>query len=64
MARIAVVRIEDNLCVSLCVAEVTDHPYAGTFFVDVDNTPCDIGWIYDPIMNDFINPNPPEDGGV
>lgn len=60
MARIAVVRIADNVCISMCVAEVTDPPYDGTFLVDIDNMACDIGWIYDPVVNDFT---PPPDGG-
>lgn len=65
MARIAVCNSEPlpngrHLVVSMCVAEITDPPYAGTFFVDVDNFPaCDIGWEYDPVMIDFTNPNPP-----
>ena len=47
------------------MADVSDPPYADTFFVDVDHTACDVGWIYDPIVNDFVNPNPPppDDGG-
>lgn len=70
MARIAVCQSEPlengrHLVVSLCVAEVTDPPYAGTFFVDADNAPaCAIGWEYDPIVNDFVNPNPPVEEGA
>lgn len=59
MARIAVVRIEDNVCVNMVVAEVSDPAPDGCFFVDVDNTPCNIGWVYDPVVNDFTDPNPP-----
>lgn len=66
MARIAVVRIEDNVCVSICIADVNDPPYEGTFLVDIDNMACNIGWIYDPVIGDFtdLNPPPPDDGGV
>lgn len=65
MARIAVVRENDNVCVSMCIADASDPPYAGTFFIDIDNIACDIGWIYDPIIGDFVDPNPPppDDGG-
>lgn len=65
MARIAVVGSEDNVCTAIIIAEQTDPPYAGTYFVDVDNMACDVGWIYDPVINNFVNPNPspPDDGG-
>lgn len=64
MARIAVVRNEDNVCVNIIVADVYDPAPEGCFFVDVDNMACDIGWIYDPVMNDFTDPDaPPLDGG-
>jgi hypothetical protein len=64
MARIAVVENSSNVVIAICIADVNDPPYAGAFFVDVDNTPCDIGWIYDPVVNDFVNPNPPPDEPV
>lgn len=55
----AVVRIEDNVVVGIIVADAaTDVPYAGTFLVDVDNIFCRIGWVYDPRIGDFVDPNP------
>lgn len=57
MARIAVVRNEDNICVNVIIAEVTDLAPIDSFLIDVDNMMCDIGWRYDPIVNDFIDPN-------
>lgn len=57
--RAAVVNIEDNVVIGIIVADAsTDVPYAGTFLVDVDNTACDIGWVYDSRIGDFVNPNP------
>jgi hypothetical protein len=64
MARIAVVRVQDNVCVTLCIADVNDPPYAGTYFVVVDHIACDIGWVCNPLIGDFINPNPPPDEPV
>lgn len=58
--RAAVVNIEDNVVIGIIVADAsTDVPYAGTFLVDVDNIACDIGWVYDSRIGDFVNPNPP-----
>lgn len=65
MARVAVISQETNVVLAIIVAEATDTPHQGTFLVDVDHTACNLGWIYDPILNDFIDPNPPPpDGGV
>lgn len=59
MSRIAVVRNEDNVCVNIIVAEANDPAPGGCFLVDIDNTLCNIGWVYDPLVNDFVDPNPP-----
>jgi hypothetical protein len=60
MMRAAVVNIEDNVVVGIIIADAsTDVPYAGTFLVDVDFFDCQPGWIYDPKVGDFVNPNPP-----
>lgn len=59
MARCAVVQQSDNVCINIIMADVHDPAPIGCFLVDVDNMACDIGWIYDPVMNDFVNPNPP-----
>jgi hypothetical protein len=59
MSKCAVVQQSDNVCVNLIIAEASDPAPDGCFLVDIDNMACDIGWIYDPIMNDFINPAPP-----
>jgi hypothetical protein len=70
MARVAVIDSATNIVVALIIAEASDPPYAGTFLVDADHAACDVGWLYDPVVNDFVNPNPPEeeplpeDGGV
>lgn len=65
MARIAVVRESDNVCINIIVADVSDPAPIGCLFLDIDNIACDIGWIYDPIIGDFVDPNPPppEEGG-
>lgn len=65
MARIAVVRSFDNVCVNVIMADVHDPVHSDYFLVDVDNMNCDIGWVYDPVVNDFINliPPPPDEGG-
>jgi hypothetical protein len=60
----AVVRSSDRVCINVIVAETSDPAPAGCYLVDVDNVLCDIDWIYDPVIGDFTNPNPPEDGGV
>lgn len=56
MAKCAVVRQEDNVCINIIVAEATDAPQVGCFLVDVDNMFCNIGWIYDPVIIDFKPP--------
>ncbi len=59
--RAAVVGIDDNVVVGIIIADASsDVPYAGTFLVDVDNLACDIGWIYDPKIGDFVPPAPVE----
>lgn len=56
----AVVDQTTNIVVNIIVADASVDPAPdGCFLVNVDNTPCDIGWIYDPASNTFINPNPP-----
>jgi len=45
MARVAVVRKVDNVCVAIIMATVEDPAREGCFHVDVDYTPCNLGWI-------------------
>lgn len=58
MARVAVVDVSTKTVLSIIIADAGEMPYPGTFLVDVDNIPCDVGWVYDPVVNDFVNPNP------
>jgi hypothetical protein len=60
MPRIAVVRDEDEVVVNIIVAEVSDPCQDGCYHVDVDNTPCGIGWKFDPVVIDFLPPPEPE----
>lgn len=57
VTRVAVVQSSNNVCTAIIKANASDPPYEGTFLVDVDNMTCDIGWVYDPIINNFVNPN-------
>lgn len=58
MARIAVVRDVDDVVINVIVAEVSDPAQEGCYHVDVDHTPCGIGWKFDPVVIDFTPPPP------
>ena len=61
--RAAVVDRQTNIVVNVIVADASsDLPPDGCFLVDADNVMCDIGWAYDPVVIDFINPNPVSEG--
>jgi hypothetical protein len=61
--RAAVVDRQTNIVVNVIVADASsDLPPDGCLLVDIDNLACDIGWTYDPIVVDFINPNPVSEG--
>ncbi len=58
--RAAVVDTATNVVVNVIVVEdLNGVPPAGCFLSDADNSVCGIGWVYDPIVNDFVDPNPP-----
>lgn len=57
MSRMAVVNEENNICVNVIIAEIEDMAPDRCFLIDIDSTLCDIGWIYDPVVNDFVDPN-------
>ena len=65
MARYAVVRTVDNVCVNTIIAETYTPAPIGCVLINIDNIYCGPGWIYDPVINDFYDPNPPppEEGG-
>lgn len=57
--RCAVIDIATNIVVNMIVADAAVHAAPdGCLLVNTD-APCDIGWIYDPVLGDFTNPNPP-----
>jgi hypothetical protein len=57
--RSALVENVTNIVVNIIMADPSVDPAPdGYFLIDVDNMACGIGWTYDPVMNDFINPNP------
>lgn len=58
MARCAVVLSADNVCINIIMAETTDLPPDDCILVDVDYIDCEIGWVYDPVVGDFVDPNP------
>ena len=56
--RSAVVDLASQIVVNIIVADASvDEAPTGTVLIDVTNTPCGIGWIYDPISGGF---SPPE----
>ena len=59
--RCAVVRNSDNIVVNLIMAGPSVDPAPeGTILVGIpDDSPVDIGWIYDPETGQFTDPNPP-----
>jgi len=63
--RTAVVSAETNVVINVVVADASgDVAPDGCFLVDVDNFVCAIGWVYDQIVNDFSDPNPPDPSPV
>lgn len=61
--RAAVVRIEDRVVINVIVADAaTDVAPDGCYLVNNESF-FDIGWVHNPVMNDFVNPNPEEDAG-
>lgn len=49
-----------NKVVNVIVVENLDCiPADGCFLIDADYSTCQIGWFYDPVVNDFVDPNPP-----
>ena len=58
--RAAVVNSDTNLVVNVIVVDsLDDISPDGCFLVDADHAICAIGWAYDPVINDFIDPSPP-----
>jgi hypothetical protein len=41
------------------VESLNDISPDGCFLVDADHSTCQIGWVYDSIINDFVDPDPP-----
>lgn len=57
--RCAVIDIATNTVVNMIVADAAiDAAPGGCLLVNTDG-PCNIGWVYDPVVNDFTDPNPP-----
>lgn len=56
----AVVEIATNIVVNIIVADPNvDPPPEGCILVDCTDTPCDIGWVYDPQTGTFSPPPEP-----
>ena len=57
----AVVNQETLIVLNIIVADpAIDPPPEGCVLIGItDGEPCDIGWVYDPATNTFLNPNPP-----
>lgn len=56
----AVVHDGDNVVVNIIVANPSDPAQIDCYLVGLsEGQDCGIGWIYDPVNNIFINPNPP-----
>lgn len=63
--RAAVVDSDTLYVVNVIVVDsLNDVAPDGSFLVDADNSVCAIGWVYDPIVNDFYDLNPPVTEGV
>lgn len=61
--RCAVCQLEDGLVINTIIAVPSDLAPDGCQLVEIMNEQqCNIGWYYDG-MN-FIDPNPPEEGGT
>lgn len=58
--RAAVVDQATNVVINIIVADAArDIAPDGCILIDVERMSCDMGWVYDPAANSFINPNPP-----
>ena len=57
--RAAVVDLETNIVMNIIIADEGCAPPDGCFLVNVDDIWCDMGALYDPTINTFIDPNPP-----
>lgn len=58
--RAAVVDLATNIVVNIIIADASVDPAPdGCMLIDADNFFCDIGWIYDPVVNDFVAPPEP-----
>ena len=58
--RAAVVDLATNIVVNIAVADPSVDPAPdGFLFVGVDEVPCGMGWIYEPLTGGFTDPNPP-----
>jgi hypothetical protein len=59
--RCAVVKNSDNIVVNLIMADPSVDPAPeGTILVGLpDDSPVNMGWIYDPATGQFTDPNPP-----
>ena len=64
--RCAVVQNSNNVVVNLIMADPSADPAPeGTTLVGLpDDSPVNIGWIYDPATGQFTDPNPPQDTEV
>jgi len=61
--RCAVVQNFDNSVVNLIMADPSVDPAPeGTILVGLpDDSPVNMGWIYDPATGQFTDPNPPQE---
>lgn len=58
--RAAVVDLATNVVVNIIVADASsDPPPEDCILIDVENMICNIGWVFDPIMIDFVPPPEP-----
>jgi hypothetical protein len=58
--RAAVVNSDTNLVVNVIVVNsLDDIAPENCCLIDVDHMVCSIGWVYDPVINDFVDPNLP-----
>lgn len=61
----ALVNKDTFIVENMIVADPAIDPPVGDYLmIDITNLICNIGWTYDPINNNFINPNPPSDGSA
>lgn len=58
ITKCAVVQESDDVVINIIIADPdVDPPPLGCILIDVANTPCDIGWIYDPATGTFSPPS-------